>query len=175
MKILALVGSPRKKGNTDILIDTILCACRRHKTEKIYVYDHKISPCMDCRACQKGNHSCRKNDGMKEIYPRIQKADLIIFGTPLYWYAPTGQMKLLIDRLRPFIASKKLKGKKAVIVVPAAEGPKACKAIVEMFEQSFDYLGMKLAGKILATAYEKGEVAKNAKELKKAHDLGVSL
>jgi len=49
---------------------------------------------------------------MKKIYPKMEKADLILFGTPNYWYGPTGKMKLLIDRMRPFVANKKLKGKK---------------------------------------------------------------
>ena len=54
MKILALNGSARKKGNTDILIDQILKGSRKgkHATEKLYLYDYEILPCMDCREFQ---------------------------------------------------------------------------------------------------------------------------
>ena len=112
---------------------------------------------------------------MQEIYPKVEDADLIIFGTPLYWYGPTGKMKLLIDRMRPFIANRKLKGKKAVIVTPSEEGPEACGPLFDMFHKSFDYLGMKFVGKVFVKAYEKGEIEKNQNELKRAYALGSSL
>jgi hypothetical protein len=83
-------------------------------------------------------------------------------------------MKLLIDRMRPFVPSQKLKGKKWVVVSPSAEGPKSCRLLVEMLRQSCDYLGMKFTGKVLVKAYEKGEILKNQKELKEAYNLGTS-
>ena len=177
MKILALVGSPRKGGNTDILVDQILKGAKTkgHTSEKLYLYKYKISPCIDCRKCKKGEHVCPIKDGMQKIYPKITGADLIIFGTPNYWNGPTGQMKLLFDRMRPFSGTEEMKGKKGIVVSPAGAGPKSCGPLVEMFRMSFDYLGMKFAGKILVTAYEKGEIGKNKKELKKAYDLGLSL
>jgi multimeric flavodoxin WrbA len=177
MKILALNGSARKRGNTDILIDQILKGSKRgkHTTQKLYLYDYEILPCMDCRDCKKGDYVCILNDGMKKIYPKMEKADLIIFGTPNYWNGPTGKMKLLIDRMRPFVPSRKLKGKKWVIVSPSGEGPNSCRLLVEMFHLSCDYLGMKFAGKVLAKAYEKGEIKKNQKALKKTFYFGISL
>ena len=170
MKILALNGSPRKGSNTDLLVDQILKGSKRgkHINEKLYLYDYEISPCRDCRDCKKGDYVCTLNDGMKKIYPIMEKADLIIFGTPNYWNGPTAKTKLLIDRMRPFVPSKKLKGKKWVIVSPSAEGPKSCRLLVKMLRLSCDYLGMKFAGKVLVKAYEKGEILKNQKAMKKA-------
>ena len=177
MKILALNGSARKKGNTDILIDQILEGSKEkgHRSEKLYLYDYEILPCRDRRDCKKGDYVCTLNDGMKKIYPKMEKADLIIFGTPNYWNGPTGKMKLLIDRMRPFAPSRKLKDKKWVVVSPSAEGPKSCRLLVEMLRLSCDYLGMKFAGKVLAKAYEKGEILQNRKALRKAFEFGRSL
>jgi len=177
MKIVALIGSPRKGGNTDILVDQILKGAKTkgHTGEKLYLYNYQISPCTDCRKCKKGEHVCSIKDGMQKIYPKITRADAIIFGTPNYWNGPTGQMKLLFDRMRPFAASEGVKGKKGIVVAPAGAGPKSCGPLVEMFRTSFDYLEMKFAGKVLVTAYEKGEIAKNKKEMKRSYDLGVSL
>ena len=177
VKILALIGSPRKGSNTDLLVDQILKGAEKgkHQGEKIYLYAYKILPCMDCRACKKGDYVCPLNDEMQKIYPKMEKADLIIFGTPNYWYGPTGKMKLLIDRMRPFVPSGKLKGKKWVVVSPSAEGPNSCRLLVEMIRLSCDYLGMKFAGKVLAKAYEKGEIRKDQKALRKAFELGMSL
>jgi multimeric flavodoxin WrbA len=177
MKILSLIGTPRKGSNTDLLVDQILKGSKRgkHTTQKLYLYDYEILPCRDCRDCKKGQYLCTLDDEMQKIYPKMEKADLIIFGTPNYWNGPTGKMKLLIDRMRPFVPSRKLKGKKWVVVSPSAEGPRSCKLLVEMLRLSFDYLGMKFAGKVLVKAYEKGEIKKNPKALKEVFEFGVSL
>ncbi len=174
MRILALVGSPRKGGNTDLLVDRILkgSESRGYSTEKIYLYDYEIEPCLDCRTCKRGLLECSLHDEMSLIYPKLENADVIIFGTPVYWYGPTGKMKLLIDRLRPYVANRKLAGKKAVIVIPSEEGPGCCGPITDMFRVSFDYLGITLVGRIFAKAHEKGEVKKNTEQMENAYQLG---
>jgi multimeric flavodoxin WrbA len=177
MKVLGLVGSPRKGGNTDLLVSAVLygAGAAGGEVDKLYVYDFDISPCVDCRGCKKEPFNCVIKDDMRQLYPKLEETDIIIFGTPLYWYGPTAKMKLLIDKLRPYIASKKLKGKKAILIVPSEEGLEACRNLLGMFEQSFGYLGLELAGKILATASEKGEVQQQPKVLDKAFRLGKSL
>ena len=177
MKVFALLGSPRKGSNTDLLVEETLRGFKDggHTCEKIYLYDYEISPCIDCRKCKKGEYVCVIKDGMQQIYPKMDDADLIIFGTPNYWYGPTAKMKLLIDRMRPYIENEKLKGKKAIVIIPAAEGPDACGPMIEMFKMSFDYLGMEFAARILAEAYERKEIKGNHKMLSSAYDLCVSL
>ncbi len=177
MRILGLVGSPRKGGNTDLLVSRILegADASKHLTEKVYLYPLDISPCIDCRSCQKGKFQCAVEDDMKRLYPKLEGADVIVFGTPLYWYGPTGKMKLLIDRLRPFAASRKLKGKKALVVVPSEEGPDACDCLVRMFELSFKYLGIALIDKMLVKAYDKGEISKQPETLNRAFEVGKTL
>ncbi len=174
MKILVLNGSARKRGNTDILIDQILKGANEkgHTSEKLHLYDYEIFPCRDCRDCKEGDYVCSLDDGMRKIYPKMKKADLIIFGTPNYWNGPPAKMKLLIDRMRPFVLSQKLKDKKWVVVSPSGEGPKSCGPLLEMLRRSFDYLEMKYVGKILVKAYEKGEVRKDHRALRKAYELG---
>lgn len=179
MQILALNGSPRKQGNTDILIDEILRGVRSsgHDAEKIRLYDYEIRPCIDCRRCKQSEtgHTCALKDGMAEIYPKLEAADIIVFGTPIYWYGPTAKMKLLVDRQRPFIASRKLEGKTGMLVVPSEEGSDCCGPLLEMFRMSFEYLGMKTGESILARAYERGEIRQSPGELERAYELGASL
>lgn len=177
MQVLGIVGSPRKQGNTDILMGKLLKGCQKnnHTTEKIYLYDYNIEPCIDCRSCKKGDLECVLKDDMTALYAKVESSDTIIFGTPIYWYGPTAKMKLFIDRLRPFIANRKLEGKTGIVVIPSEEGPKICKPLLEMFEMSFKYLGMKYLGEIMVIAYEKGEIEKNESELKRAYELGLSI
>lgn len=177
MRLLALIGSPRKKSNTDILVDRVLNGAEDggHSTEKIYLYTYEISPCIDCRKCKKGDGVCAIKDDMHKIYPLINEAGGIVFGTPNYWYGPTAKMKLLIDRMRPYVTNGKLKGKKAFVVTPAAEGPDACGPMIDMFRMSFDYLEMEFAGKVLAKAYERGEIGGDQETLANAYHIGASL
>jgi multimeric flavodoxin WrbA len=177
MKILGLVGSPRKASNTDSLVSTILdgASQNNHQTEKVYLYNVDIEPCVDCRGCKKGNYQCVLKDGMQELYPKLEQADVIVFGTPLYWYGPSAKMKLFVDRLRPFIATKKLSSKRAVLVVPSEEGADACKLTVGMFELSFRYLDMDLVSVLLPKASERAEVLTQSEVLKEAFKIGKSL
>jgi multimeric flavodoxin WrbA len=177
MKVLALVGSPRKNGNTDLLVEKALDGARSrgHSVEKLYLYDYQTLPCIDCRKCKRGDFSCALADEMEAIYRSLADADAIIFATPVYWYGPTAKMKLLIDRLRPFIASRAMQGKSGLLVVPSEEGPACCGPLREMFKMSFQYLGMNLEGSVLATAYERGEILNRPEELERAYAMGASI
>lgn len=177
MNVLGLVGSPRKGGNTDLLVDQVLLGAQKrgYEVEKLYLYDCSISLCVDCRACKRGEYVCRLMDDMQLIYRLLEEADVIVFGSPLYWYGPSGKMKLLIDRMRPFVENRKLERKRAVLVVPSAEGAEACGPLVEMFRLCFGYLGVEFVGAVFAVAYGRGEVAKSPEDLRKAYELGVSL
>ena len=172
--ILALNGSPRKGGNTDLLIDQIFKGARQnnHECQKIYLYSQKISPCVDCRQCKQGDNQCPTKDDMPQLMQLMAQADVLLFGTPIYWYGPTAKMKLLIDRLRPFIVTRGLAGKKGAIIVPSEEGPSICGPVVKMFEMSFQYLGMVNGGAFLAIAYEKGEIARDPGEMRRAFEFG---
>ncbi len=174
MKILALNGSPRKGGNTDLLIDQVFAGAQQHghECQKLALYAYKIMPCVDCRRCKQGDHICPIKDDMPQLLQLMGNADILVFGTPIYWYGPTAKMKLLIDRLRPFIVTRGLAGKKGAIIIPSEEGPSICGPIVKMFEMSFQYLGMVNAGSFLATAYEKGEIAQNREEMQRALEFG---
>jgi multimeric flavodoxin WrbA len=174
MKVLGLVASPRKGSNTDLLVDAFLAGANStgHLTEKIYLYNVDIKPCIDCRTCKTGNLTCLVVDGMTPLYSKLEDADVIIFGTPLYWYGPSAKMKLLLDRLRPFIESKKLKGKKTVLVIPSEEGAEACTLTVNMFYLSFKYLEMELANVLLPKASERAEIKNQPQILAEAFEDG---
>jgi multimeric flavodoxin WrbA len=177
MKVLGLIGSPRTKSNTDLLVTSILegANLNTNSTEKIYLYPLDITPCVDCKSCKKGSFQCALKDDMKTLYPKLEEADVIVFGTPLYWYGPSAKMKLLLDRLRPFTASKKLAGKKAVLVVPSEEGAEACNFTVGMFQLSLKYLEMNLVNVLLPKASELAEVEKQPKTLNDALTVGKNL
>jgi multimeric flavodoxin WrbA len=175
VKILALIGSPRRGGNTETLVDALLGAAREHESRKVYLYDHEIRPCVDCRSCKLREPTCVLPDDMPSIYAAVDDADAIVFATPTYWFGPSGTMKLLLDRLRPYVASRRLVGKRAILVAPAGDGPADAALLLDMFRRSAAYLGMVWTGEILATAYDRGDIDRDRTTLQAAAALGARL
>jgi len=98
--ILGIVGSKRKGGNTDILIQHALSAAEDQgmATKRIYLSDYKIDDCTGCEQCRT-SFTCAVKDGMQDIYPLIESADAIVIGSPTYFYNVTGIVKNFLDRL----------------------------------------------------------------------------
>jgi multimeric flavodoxin WrbA len=178
VQILALLGSPRKGGNTELLVDELLGAAQAngHAVDKVRLAELSIAPCRDCRACKRReDHSCVVDDDMTGLCAELERADVIVFGTPIYWYGPSAQMKPMIDRLRAFSGTGKLRGKTGVLVLPSQEGPACCGPTVDMFAMIFRFLEMRDGGAVLATAYDRGEVRDKPQDMARARELGSSL
>jgi len=175
-KAFILNGSPRKKGNTSILIQHLTENINSNiEIEQLFLYDISILPCIDCRACKKGNLECVLKDGMKEIYPKLDDSDLIVIGTPIYWFGPTATTKLFLDRFRPYFVNKKLSGKKAALILPAGSGAGDCGLTTEMFKRSFDALGVELIQTITSEAYDAGDTNNDAKALSEIKELAMAI
>jgi len=141
--------------------------------------DLTIADCDGCHTCWQGKE-CSKNDDMNNMYPKIIESDVIVFGTPVYWYGPTALMKAFIDRFVYFNCPAnrvKIRGKSAVIAVPfEEENCEAAGGVVAFFEKSIEYLEMNLAGQILVPGVgRKGEILTKQERLKEARELGKSL
>jgi multimeric flavodoxin WrbA len=146
------------------------------KTEMVFLGDMKIAECDGCHACWKGK-PCAKKDDMNAIYERIAGSDVLVFGTPVYWYGPTALMKGFLDRFVYFNCPEnraKVRNKPAIIAIPfEEEDPKTADLTVAMFEKSLGYLEMRLAGVVPAPGVTKrGEIAKHEHILKKGYELG---
>jgi multimeric flavodoxin WrbA len=99
MKILAIVGSPRPKGNTTHLVDRALEEAAAHsiETEKIFLTQYKVNPCQGHDNCS-SFLSCKQDDDIPWILDKFCHADGIILGSPVYYYNMTAQMKAFVDR-----------------------------------------------------------------------------
>ena len=164
-----LVGSPRIKGNTFQMAEMLSRGIRNDDCicDIWPLYDLHIEPCVDCRGCKKGEMECVIRDNMRDIYPCLEIADIIIFGTPIYWYGPSATMKLMIDRFRPYYANKKLAGKSLALLLPAGTGAADCDLTIEMFKRFARALDMKFIGAVTAKAYDVGDV-NNDQEVKRS-------
>ncbi len=177
-KILGVVGSPRRDGNTHLIVSRILKGAKEEGAvvETLLLGDLTIAECDGCHVCWEGK-GCSKNDDMNDIYQKIIESDVIIFGTPVYWYGPTALMKGFIDRFVYFNCAanrKKIRGKSAVIAVPfEEENPETAAGVVSFFEKSFEYLQIKLVGKIIVPGVSgKGEILEKTDMLEEGYELG---
>ena len=107
MKVLGIMGSPRIKSNTDILLDEALRGAENHgaQIEKIVVDKLRISPCKEYYGCEKDGN-CVIRDDMDEMYPKLLGADIVIIASPMFFCAITAQLKAFIDRCQALWARK---------------------------------------------------------------------
>jgi multimeric flavodoxin WrbA len=177
-KVLGIVGSPRKRGNTHLLVESILDGARDGgaETRLLFLDDQEILECVGCHACWKGK-PCSRNDDMNDLYEMIAESDVLVFGTPVYWYGPTALMKGFIDRFVYFNCPEnraRLENKTAVLAIPfEEEDPGTAGLVVSFFEKSFSYLGIDLIGTVLAPGVTKrGEIKKEKAKLGEGYELG---
>ena len=157
MRILGIVASPRKEGNTEILVNEALAATREAgaETDLFLVADKGIAPCDGCLACLKTG-VCRVKDDMQELYQKIEPADGIIFGTPVYFGNVSGQAKVIMDRTYALMQNRKLRGKTgAAIVVARRVGAGSALSLLYTY---FVAQGIVVAGGGIGYGREKGEV-----------------
>lgn len=118
MKVLGIVCSARKGGNTQILVKEALASAREAgaQTELVSVVDKNIAPCDGCGSCRETG-VCRLQDDMQSIYQQLETADAIIFGSPVYFGSVSAQAKAIMDRTFSFLPTMKLKGKVAAPIL----------------------------------------------------------
>lgn len=100
MNILILSGSPRKHGNTDLIVEAFANGIsEHHNVEVVSVHDNKVAPCIGCNACFKSeNNTCVQKDDMIGIYEKMKQADMLVIASPVYFYGLSAQVKAIIDR-----------------------------------------------------------------------------
>ena len=106
-KIIVVTSSPRKNGNSEILAQRFAAGATAagNEVKFIAVRDIGLKFCTGCLYCNTHNR-CVLDDGMNGLYEDFQNADILVFATPVYYYAVCGQMKTLLDRLNPLFARK---------------------------------------------------------------------
>ena len=170
MKAVILFGSPRKSGNTRQLVDAFTGAMKKGRDEVklLYLNDMKIRPCQGCLSCAETG-ACRIKDDMRDVCTSIMESDVVVYATPIYWWAPSAQLKLAMDRSIVFLdgeMNSRVKGKKSVSLVTCADSDKeTCAPTLEIFKRSFEGLGMEYSGHVEAVGCEeKGTVSKKSRD-----------
>jgi len=175
IKVVAFVGSPRRGGNTEILVDEILTGAEESGAlvEKIILNELDIKPCQACDGCKKSD-SCIIDDDMEQLEVIMERSQVWILATPIYWWGPSAQLKAFIDRWYGIYGGGMFKGKNIILAMPMGDSnEKTARHTVGMMIDSINYLHMNLLETILAPgAHSLGEIKNHTETLEKAKSLG---
>lgn len=120
-KIIVVTSSPRKGGNSEILAQKFAegAVSAGNDVQFVAVRDIGLKFCTGCMYCQ-SHGKCVLGDGMNALYEKFENADVLVFATPVYYYAVCGQLKTLLDRLNP-LYPRNNKFKDVYLLATAAE------------------------------------------------------
>jgi len=198
MNILIFSGSPRKGGNTELLAEAFVKgASAQHHVEIVSVRDYTVNPCLGCNACFKTNGrsseshpnlfedarvvtdeadgACAQKDDMAMIYEKMNKADMLVIASPVYFYGISAQLKAVIDRFHNPIRDSFHIKKMALLLVGAASLPELFDAILTEYNLCLRFFNIEDAGKVLVRGVkDKGDI-NNTDALNEAYTLGLSI
>lgn len=181
VKVLGIVGSPRRGGNTEILVNTALESARSMgaETEIIRLCEKIVGPCDGCASCAK-TKKCKTKDDFAEVFDKMAAADAILFGSPSYFESVTPQMKALIDRAGFFnnraTERTSFTGKVGGAIVVAYRTGLAttwCQMLIFILAQRMIVPG--IASFPNAIASEPGDVLKDNEGIEKAKEIGEAM
>jgi multimeric flavodoxin WrbA len=188
MKVLGILGSPRKGGNTELLLEEALKGAEAEgaEIERLRLTDYNIIPCKECLACYKDGN-CIILDDMAKIYPKLLEADIILLASPIFFYGVTAWAKALIDRCQalwsrkyqlkdPSYGKEGRKRKGFFISVGGTKGRKTFEGAILTAKYFFDVLNAEYAGELVLREVDaKGDVLKHPEALQQAYEAGRKL
>jgi len=186
MMVVGIYGSPRKKGNTDLMLDAFLEGAETAggRIHRLYVRDLKIRGCLGCGHCDRTG-TCVQKDEMRGVYRLLEEAQRIVVASPIYFYGVTGQLKLLVDRAQALymkreIARKEGKADEAmqarkgyVLLAGATRGKRLFECSILTMRYFFDALGVPFAGELsFKELEERGAILQQPQALEKCRRTG---
>jgi len=183
MKVLAILGSPRRGGNTEILLEEALRGASSHGglCEKVVLRDLKITPCLEIYKCTEAG-VCAIKDDMQALFPKISQTERLIIASPIFFYSVSALAKAMIDRCQSLWVKKYLLSlpvspiadrRGAFISVAATRGKKLFDGARLTIRYFFDAIDVAYSDELFVRGVdEKGEVRSQPDVLDAAYGLG---
>ena len=174
IKVLGIMGSPRRNGNTEIMVDEVLTGAKEAGAEidKIILNELEISPCQACDACS-GTGICQFNDGMDIVNEKMKESSVFVYGTPVFYWGPTAQFKAFMDRLLATSKQGIIENKQVIVTISLGGSESVARHTIGMITDSVNYLKANIFAKIIAPATGDLGVVKEKKDiLKQAREAG---
>ncbi len=175
MKVLGLSGSMRENGNTSALVNAVLGPCREAdiETEFVSLAGKEIRPCIGCERCRVKGTCAAEGDDWQSVADKVLECEVLVIGSPTYFYDVCGQLKNFIDRTYSLYHERRLSGRSAVAVaVQADSGGERAIQTIEGFLNThrFSYLGF-----VTGKGYPPGDVLKDPAAVSKAREAGTRI
>jgi len=187
MKVLGIAGSPRRGGNTDLLLAEVMkgAVSQGAEVKTVILNNLKITPCQHCDACL-ATGRCRIDDDMQMIYRELEEANRVVLASPIQFMGPTAQMKLMIDRCQALWARKyvlkipplgtKQERKGLFISVGALKIANLFEPALTIVKSLFKVLDITYAGELVFPGIdEKGAITKHPEALRQVFVTGQKL
>jgi multimeric flavodoxin WrbA len=187
-QVLCVYGSPRIRGNTDLLLDAFVQGIEEAggTAERVYLRDLKISPCREIYACKDAGQ-CALKDDMQPLYDALRRADAIALASPVMFYGVSAHAKAFIDRCQAFWCLKYLRGERisrsrlaerkgVFLSVGGSKGKGIFDGPLLTFRYFLDALDATLWKSLTYREIDqKGDVQEHPTALAEARDLGAAL
>ena len=188
MRVLGIYGSPRRGGNTDILLGQCLDTARSAGADvhTIVCCDLTIDGCAECGGCDETGE-CVIQDDMDAVYPELESANAIVLATPIFFYGVTAQAKALIDRCQAMWCRNRIRkrlgedrvhpgGQGYLIAAGATRGANLFQGAEMTAKYFYDALDMSYNGGVFVRKVEaKEDILKQPEALEEASKLGKDL
>lgn len=187
IKVLAIMGSPRRGKNNDTLLDCILkgLSAPDVSIEKHYADELNVNPCKACAGCER-KIGCVLEDDMQVLYEKFNTADIIILASPLYFNSISAQLKAVIDRCQAIWSSKYIlnqsiinKSKKRIgyfiCTAGAPENADLFNAAIPVIDMFFKSVNAEYLGNLLIADVDKHPAYQSKELLERAYHIGIGL
>jgi multimeric flavodoxin WrbA len=180
MKVIGILGSPRKNGNSETLVRAVLEGAKEkgHETEIFLLGEMSYQGCVACMYC-KTHDRCKQEDDLTKVMDAIEETDAIVLGAPIYMMQYSGQFKLFEDRLYQFLGTGSRRtsegfdfkislkpGKKAIVITTQGNpDPKMFECATDGLTNLLKMYGFQLNDSILLTAGNSPSAARENKGL----------
>ncbi|MCM8785905.1 MAG: flavodoxin family protein [Candidatus Omnitrophica bacterium] len=171
MKIVGICGSPRKDGNSEILLDEFLRYFEeKADVKKIFLNKLKFVPCQECEIIRKDGR-CKINDDIQNVYDEIESADIVVVATPIFFGSLSAQLKMMIDRFQcqwlgiNIFKTFKPKRKKGIFIcVEASERENFVENAKSIIKNFFATIGATYFDEVICKGVDKKGKIKEKKE-----------
>ncbi|MBW2059491.1 MAG: flavodoxin family protein [Deltaproteobacteria bacterium] len=187
MEVLGVCGSPRRGGNSSLLLEEALRGAQRAgaAVENLLLSEKTMSPCLEIYGCKRDGE-CVIKDDFQEVAGRITRADALILASPVFFYSVSAHTKILIDRCQSLWVKRHLlhlpispgrpRRKGAFISVGATRGKRLFEGVLLTVRYFFDAIDVELVDTLLVRGVdEKGEILGYPEKMRAAYDLGKKL
>lgn len=183
-RVLALYGSPRRGGNSDLLLNEFVrgCASAGATIQSIYLSQLHLKGCQGCNGCAEQGR-CVVQDDMDKVYKALDACDRIVLASPIYFYGVTGQAKLVIDRAQALWSerirtgqAKPVSSRKGFFIsVGATRGKRLFDGAVLTVRYFFEAIGAEYCGDLLYAGFdEKGAIRRHPTALQECFEAGAA-